>query len=121
MATDRKQNSKNGQKKLPFKSNKPSLLGGLMRDVFNTYWLISLLGVMAVLSAMFQAKTTHDARKAVAKSQQLREQRQQYEIELQSLRLEITSLTEANRISSLAKQELDMIEVNTNNEKIITL
>lgn len=109
------------QKKLPLKNAQPSLLGELFSDVFRNYWLISLLGILAVLSAMFQAKTTHDARKAVAESQKLREQRQQYEIELQALRLELTSLTEANRISSLAKKNLEMIEVNTNNEKIITL
>ena len=109
------------QKKLPLKNTHPSLLGALFSDVFRTYWLVSLLGIITVLSAMFQAKTTHDARKAVAESQKLREQRQQYEIELQALRLELTSLTEANRISSLAKKNLDMIEVSTKNEKIITL
>jgi cell division protein FtsL len=109
------------QKKLALKNAQPSLLGEMFNDVFKTFWLVSLLGVLAVLSAMFQAKTTHDARKAVAESQKLREQRQQYEIELQALRIELTSLTEANRISSLAKKELDMIEVNTSNEKIITL
>ncbi len=109
------------QKQIKLKQAQPSLLMGVFNDVFRNYWLVSILGVLAVLSAMFQAKTTHDARKAVAESQKLREQRQQYEIELQALRLELTSLTEANRISSLAKKQLDMIEVNTNNEKIITL
>ncbi|MBV1911075.1 MAG: cell division protein FtsL [Kangiellaceae bacterium] len=109
------------QKKLQLKSATPSLLKSLIKDVLVTNWLLSLLFICVVTSAMFQAITSHEARVALAKSEALREQRQQYEIEMQTLRLEITSLTEANRISSLAKKQLDMTEINTENERIITL
>ena len=112
---------KNSQKKLPLKNKQPTLIKEIVKDVFSRFWLISLLAFFAVTSAMFQAKTSHEARKSVAESQKLREQHQQREIEMQSLRLELTSLTEPNRISSLAKKQLDMIVISTKNEKIITL
>jgi len=112
---------KPAQKRLPLNKSQPSLIKELGKDIAATYWLITVLAVIAVATAMFQAKTSHEARRAVAESQKLREKRQQQEIELQSLRLELTSLTEANRISSLAKKNLDMIEISTKNEKIITL
>ena len=116
-----KKGKSNKQKKLALKNKVPSLINVILKDVFSANWILSVLAVVVVVSAMFQAQTTHVARKAIAESQKLREQRQQFEIEMQSLRLEITSLTEANRISSLAKKKLDMIEVSTENEKIITL
>ena len=99
----------------------PSLIKVLFVDVFAKHWPVALLSTFVVFSAMYQAKTSHDTRRAVAESQKLRETQQKLEIDGQSLRLEITSLTEADRISSLAKKQLDMIEVTTNNEKIITL
>lgn len=116
-----KKTKKNIQKKLALKDKQPSLIRELSKDIFSRFWLITLLAISVVFSAMFQAKTSHEARKSVAESQKLREQRQQQEIEMQSLRLELTSLTEANRISSLAKKQLNMIGTNTKNEKIITL
>ncbi len=99
----------------------PSLLKVLFIDVFAKHWPVALLSTLVVFSAMYQAKTSHETRRAVAESQKLREAQQKLEIDGQSLRLEITSLTEADRISSLAKKQLDMIEVTTKNEKIITL
>lgn len=99
----------------------PSLVKEIVSDVFIKHWYITLLAILTITSAMILAKTSHESRRAIALSQILREERQQNEIEFQGLRLEITSLSEANRISSLAKKELKMIDVNTNNEKIITL
>jgi cell division protein FtsL len=112
----RAKRTKNGQS-----GTTPSLIKVLFVDVFAKHWLVALLSTLVVFSAMYQAKTSHDTRRAVAESQKLRETQQKLEIDGQSLRLEITSLTEADRISSLAKKQLDMIEVTTNNEKIITL
>jgi len=102
-------------------SKPPSLLTEIAGDLFTRHWFVSLLVIMAVASAMHLANTSHDVRRAVAESQQHREQRQQQEIEWQTLRLEMSSLSEADRISRLAKKQLKMIEVNTKNEKIITL
>jgi len=116
--------SKTKDKKKPRKkiANKPpSLLKEITADLLVRHWLVSLLAIATVISAMKLANTSHDVRRAVAESQQLREQRQQQEIEWQTLRLEMTSLTEADRISRLAKEQLEMIEVSTKNEKIITL
>ena len=102
-------------------SNSPSLLKEIAGDLFVRHWFVSLLVIIAVVSAMHLASTSHDVRRAVAESQQHREQRQQQEIKWQTLRLEMSSLSEADRISRLARKQLKMIEVNTKNEKIITL
>jgi cell division protein FtsL len=99
----------------------PSLLKEMAGDILVRHWFVSLLSVVAVVSAMKLSNTSHDIRRAVAESQELRELRQQQEIEWQTLRLEMSSLTEADRISRLAKKELGMIKVSTKNEKIITL
>ncbi len=99
----------------------PSLVKALARDIFIEHWFVSFLAVLVVGSSMLLANTSHDVRRAVAESQQLREQRQQREIEWQVLRLEMTSLSESDRISRLAREQLRMVEVTTKNEKIITL
>jgi len=98
----------------------PSLVKALFRDVFD-HWIMSLLAILAVGSSMLLANTSHDVRRAVAEFQALREEQQQQEIEWQVLRLEMTSLSETDRISRLAKNRLKMINVTTRDEKIITL
>ena len=108
-------------KKYLLNDRAPSLVREVLSDLLIRRWFLTLLVLMAVTSAMLQAKTSHEVRRAVAESQKLREERQKKEINWQALRLEMTSLSEANRILSLAKKELDMIEVNTKSEKIITL
>lgn len=108
-------NNKNSQQVIP------SLLKEILFDLLVNNWLLSLLVIITVLSAMLQAKTSHEVRRAFSDFQQLREERQKQDINLQTHRLEMTSLSEANRILSLAKKELDMIKVNEKNERIITL
>ena len=99
----------------------PSLAREIIFDLVVKHWFVMGLVVIAIMSAMFQAKTTHDTRIAIAESQKLREERQNLEIKWQALRLELTSLTEANRVESEAKNKLKMIKVNSDNEKIISL
>lgn len=118
MANDR------AAKKTPLKGlsgRTPSLVRELFCDVFVKHWTVSLLALLVVGSSMLLASTSHNVRRAVTESQALREQRQQQEIEWQVLRLEMTSLSEADRISRLAKEQLRMTDVTTRNEKIITL
>lgn len=103
-------------------SNKvPSLVKAILTDLFVVHWFLSLLVIVLIITAMLQAKTSHDVRRAVATTQELREQSQQLQIDWQALRLEMTSLTEADRISRLARKNLNMIKVTTENEKVITL
>ncbi len=97
----------------------PSLLKEITNDLLLVHWFIVCLILLLISSAMLQAKTSHDVRKIVAQWQGLREENQQQQIKWQSLRLEMTSLTEADRIARLAKKQLDMIDVNSKNEKII--
>ncbi|MGB0496534.1 MAG: cell division protein FtsL [Kangiellaceae bacterium] len=111
----------NNQKGTKSSKNPPSLLGAVVVDVFIKRWFLTLLVVVAVLSAMQKVKNTHSERRAIAKLQLLKEQNQQLQIEWQSLNLEMTALSESDRVFQLAKNELNMIKVNSNNEKIINL
>lgn len=99
----------------------PSLLKEIVLDLFVRHWLVNALAVLFVLSAMMLAMTSHQARKLTANWQELREEQQDQQIVWESLRLEITTLTEADRIKNLAKKDLNMVEVTTKNEKVITL
>ena len=115
----------NGNKKDPrktkVKDKNPSLLKEIFSDLLMTHWFLSILVVLFIASAMLQARTSHETRRAVAKWQNLRDESQQQQIEWQALRLEMSSLTEADRISRLARKQLNMVEVNNENEKIISL
>ncbi len=113
--------SKHKAKKNKVADKKPSLVREILVDLLLTHWFLSSLVVLFIASAMLQARTSHETRKAVAKWQSLREQSQQQQIKWQALRLEMTSLTEADRISRLARKQLNMVEVTTENEKIISL
>lgn len=99
----------------------PSLLKEMVMDLFVRHWIVSALAVLFVLSAMMSAITSHQARKLTASWQELREEQQDQQIVWESLRLEITTLTEADRIKNLAKKDLGMVEVTTKNETVITL
>lgn len=107
--------------KVSQKNKPPSLVKEILVDILVRHWFLTTLSLVAIASAMLLAKTSHEVRRATAESQELREARQQQEINWQALRLEMTSLSEANRISSKAKKELDMIKVTISNEKVITL
>lgn len=114
VAKDRKKKGKSADKK-------PSLVKEIFSDILVTHWFLSSLVILFIASAMLQAKISHENRISVAKWQSLREESQQQQIEWQALRLEMSSLTEADRISRLARKQLDMIEVTNVNEKIISL
>ena len=114
-----------GDKQKPGKikatDKKPSLVKEVFVDLLLIHWFLSSLVVLFIASAMLQAKTSHETRRSVAKWQSLREQSQQQQIKWQALRLEMSSLTEADRISRLARKQLNMVEVTTEKEKIINL
>ena len=99
----------------------PSLLKVLLVELLLRHWLVSLLAVSLVLSSMWLANTSHANRKLTAQWDSLRQAQQNEQIAWESLRLELTALSEADRISNLAKKQLGMIEVTTKNEKVITL
>lgn len=99
----------------------PSLLKVILLDIFVRHWIVSTLAFLFIYSAITLVKTSHDKRNLMAEWQSLRQQDQEQQMVWESLRLEITSLSEANRISNLAKKQLNMIEVSTRNEKVISL
>ena len=99
----------------------PSLLKVLVSDILVRHWLVSALAVLFVLSSMQLATTSHSSRKLTAQWQSLRQEQQAEQVAWESLRLELTALSEANRISNLARKELGMVDVTTKNEKVISL
>ena len=101
--------------------NTPSLLSLIFKEVFYKNWLLTILVIVVVFSSMQKARTSHNARRAIAKLQLLKEENQQLQIEWQSLNLEMTAISESNRVTQLATKELGMVTVNSSNEKIISL
>jgi len=99
----------------------PSLLTLIFIEIFYKNWLLTILVIIVVFSSMQKARTSHDARRAIAKLQMLKEENQQLQIEWQSLNLEMTAISESDRVTQLATKELGMVRVNSNNEKIISL
>ncbi|WP_444997567.1 cell division protein FtsL [Aliikangiella sp. IMCC44359] len=111
---------KSSQKKKPIKQA-PSLLRVLLFDVVIRHWLVSALAVSFIIFSMVLANTSHKTRRLTAEWQKLRQEHQDQQILWESLRLELTTLTEPDRISNLARKELGMVEVTTKNEKVISL
>lgn len=99
----------------------PSLLSLIVIEVFYRYWLLTLLVIITVISSMQKAKTSHNARRAIAELQMLKDENQQLQIEWQSLNLEMTLISESTRVTQLATKELTMVTVNSSNEKVISL
>lgn len=99
----------------------PSLLKVMLFDFFVKNWLVSLLAIMFLASAMMLAYKTHETRNLTAKWKNLRKQNQQQKIQWDALRLELSSLSEADRISNLARSKLGMKKVDSKTEKVISL
>lgn len=111
-------------KRAASKSNQqtaPSLLKVLMFDLFVNYWLMTLLLVALSFSAILLVYKSHDSRRLTAKFQSLTQQQHQQQLKSDALHLELTTLSESNRILNFAKKELGMIEVNASNERVISL
>jgi cell division protein FtsL len=111
-------NNKKSQNKT---NNTPSLLKVLWLDLFVRHGVVTALAFLTVGSSMLLTVTTHDSRRLTAQLEQLENEQQVKQVAWESLRLELTSLSEADRLSSLAKEELNMIEVKSHNEKVISL
>ncbi len=116
-----KPSAKKRQVKISKSGVVPSLSVEILKDVLLKQGLVSGLLLITIISAMIQAQTSNQVRRAVAQSQSIREQIQKQQIQSQTLRLELTSLSEADRVSSLASKRLGMVEVTNDNEKIISL
>ena len=102
-------------------NNAPSLLKVLLLEIFVTHWMLTLLALLFVSSAIVLVHTTHDSRRLMSEWQSLKNTHQTEQVVWESLRLELSSLSEIDRISSLAKKQLGMVEVKTHNEKVISL
>jgi cell division protein FtsL len=99
----------------------PSLLKAVFVDLFVRHWLVTLIALLMVVSGMSLALTSHKMRRSTADLEQLKSEYQESQVEWESLRLELTALTEPDRVSHIARKELGMVEVTTKNEKVISL
>ena len=99
----------------------PSLLKALVLDIFVRHWGVTTLALLLMVSAMMSAHTSHSSRRFTAELQAQKKQQEVLQIQWEALRLELTTLTEPNRLSSEAIKQLGMKEVTTKNEKVITL
>ncbi len=109
-------------KKTKKKSTKPpSLIKALLVDIFVSYWMVTALGCVFVCSSMMLAYAGHDNRRLTTEWQKLRQSHQDVQAEWKSLRLEQSALRESDRISDLARKQLNMLDVNSKNEKVISL
>ena len=99
----------------------PVLIKVLAVDFFVRYWMVTALAFLLVFSAMMLSQTNHQSRRYTAEFQAEKKRQRDLQIQWDSLRLELTTLTEADRISSEAKKRLDMEEVTIKNEKVISL
>ncbi len=103
------------------KVEQPVLVKALFTDIFVRHWFVTLLAIFLVFSAIQLTQTTHKARSFTAELQIEKKRQRELQIQWESLRLEFTTLTEADRISSEAKKQLQMEEVTLKNEKVISL
>lgn len=102
-------------------SERPSLLKAVLQDFFVTHWLLTLFGFVFLISAMMLAYKTHDVRSLTASWESLVKEQQQQQAKWDALHLELSSLSESDRISNLAKKKLGMKRVNSTNEQVISL
>ncbi|MDH5433506.1 MAG: cell division protein FtsL [Gammaproteobacteria bacterium] len=98
----------------------PTLIKAVLSDLFVRHWFISFLALLFIVSALMLAQSAHQTRRLTNEWQNLTQQQQSYQIRWESLRLELTSLSETDRISSLARKQLGMVKVTSKNEKVIT-
>ncbi|WP_196137158.1 cell division protein FtsL [Aliikangiella sp. G2MR2-5] len=102
-------------------SQAPSLLKALVQDIFVRHFYVTLLAILVVASGMQLAHTSHDSRRLTAMLQAEKQEQRDLQIQWDSLRLELTALSEAARISTKAKTTLGMKEVTIQDEKVISL
>lgn len=99
----------------------PSILKALLDDLFVKHWLVSSLALIFLMSATLLVYKKHDLRRSTADWQSLVKEQQRQQTKWDALHLELSSLSEADRISNIAKKKLDMQEVNASNEQVISL
>lgn len=103
------------------KADVPSLLRVVLIDLLIRHWFISVLVVLFVFSSMMRAHHSHKVRRLTAEWQNLRQEHHRQQLLLASSRLELTTISEANRILELSKKKLGMVEVTTKNEVVLSL
>lgn len=109
--------SKNKSSKAPA----PVLIKVLALDIFVRHWYVTALALLLVFSAVMLTQTSHQSRRYTADLQSEKKKQRELQIQWESLRLELTTLTEPDHISSEAKKRLNMEEVTIKNEKVISL
>ncbi|MCW9029654.1 MAG: cell division protein FtsL [Kangiella sp.] len=91
----------------------------LMATVLRRFGMI-FLGLLVVISGVVIAHQTHQMRQATIALKQLEDEQTALELQWQKLSLEQSSLSEHSRVETLAEQRLQMKQLDSRNEVLIT-
>ncbi|MCW8855906.1 MAG: cell division protein FtsL [Kangiella sp.] len=91
----------------------------LMATVLRRFGMI-FLGLLVVISGVVIAHQTHQMRQATIALKQLEDEQTALELQWQKLSLEQSSLSEHSRVEALAEQRLQMKQLDSRNEVLIT-
>ena len=81
---------------------------------------VILLGILVVISGVVIAHQTHQMRQATIVLKQLEDEQTALELQWQKLSLEQSALSEHSRVESLAEKRLQMKQLDSRNEVLIT-
>lgn len=91
----------------------------LMATVLRRFGVI-FLGMVVVISGIVIAHQTHQMRQTTIALKQLEDEQTALELQWQKLSLEQSSLAEHSRVESLAEKRLQMKQLDSRNEVLIT-
>lgn len=88
---------------------------------FRRYFVVLLLALVLVLSALYNIYITHETRKLVTQKDQLSQQKDNLMIEWKNLLLEEHTLDEHSRIRRIATKKLSMAQPTSKNSVLVEI
>ncbi|TEW54929.1 cell division protein FtsL [Psychromonas sp. RZ22] len=100
--------------------NRDNLLLLILADLRH-YVVIVILGILILISALYNIYTTHETRELVTKKEYLSQQKDNLMIEWRNLLIEEHTLDEHSRIRSVAIHKLSMAQPTKNNSVLVEI
>jgi cell division protein FtsL len=97
----------------------PSLLLVLRNQINSRVIIVSLLGLLVIVSAMSVVWTSYQVRMARAQVEALEKQRDELDNEFRDLRIKQAELAELSRVEDLATEKLRMEHLSVTNERVV--
>ena len=101
---------------------KPSRVPGLLSVMFTDirqHWMLVLLCMAIVLSALAVIYVSHSHRLQTIERDRLLSERDDLDIEYRHLQIEQNTLTQHNRVERIAEQQLDMVRPEGKKEVLV--